>query len=110
MLLIIATLFAAVFWLPSPLGWILFCLAIVFEVAQTAVALRWSRRGPPHVGAQTLIGCSAVVVRACRPDGQVKVKGELWQATCPSGAGPGTVGEVTGLEGLTLSVRPRATV
>jgi len=104
--LIVLALVAALLWLPSPLGWILFGATIALEVVQTVLSLRWSRRRSVRVGAQTLIGRTAIVVRACRPIGQVKIQGELWQAHCPAGADRGAQVEVTGLEGLTLSVRP----
>ena len=48
-----------------------------------------------------------MVVRECRPDGQIKVQGELWKAHCAIGVDAGAEVEVTGMEGLTLFVRPR---
>jgi membrane protein implicated in regulation of membrane protease activity len=33
--------------------------------------------------------CRGVVVVACRPEGQVRVLGELWRARCEEGADPG---------------------
>jgi membrane protein implicated in regulation of membrane protease activity len=37
------------------------------------------------VGAETLIGREAVVTTACRPNGQVRLDGELWEARCEAG-------------------------
>jgi membrane-bound serine protease (ClpP class) len=58
-----------------------------------------------EVGAETLIDAEGTVVTACRPLGQVKVAGEIWEARCPEGADPGDKVSVVGIEGLTLTVR-----
>jgi membrane protein implicated in regulation of membrane protease activity len=58
------------------------------------------------VGAETLIGREAVVVAACRPEGQVKLGGEFWHARCAAGATVGDTLRVVGLQGLTLVVEP----
>ena len=41
------------------------------------------------VGAETLIGRDALVTTACRPSGQVRLDGELWEARCEAGADAG---------------------
>jgi membrane protein implicated in regulation of membrane protease activity len=46
------------------------------------------------------------VTTACRPVGQVRTKGELWQARCEAGAGVGDAVRVERLDGLTLVVSP----
>jgi membrane protein implicated in regulation of membrane protease activity len=52
-----------------------------------------------------MIGKRAEVVRECRPSGTVRLDGELWEARCEDGAGPGDEVQVKGVEGLTLVVR-----
>ena len=67
----------------------------------------WHRsvRGRRHVvGAQTLIGAEATVTEPCRPDGQVRLNGELWEARCAEGADRDETVRVTGREGLKLLV------
>jgi membrane protein implicated in regulation of membrane protease activity len=67
----------------------------------------WSRRvrgRRKEVGAQTLIGKRATVVSSCRPDGQVRLSGEIWAARCDGGADAGETVEVVGRDGLTLVV------
>jgi membrane protein implicated in regulation of membrane protease activity len=103
--LLVLALVAALLWLPSPLGWILASLAVVWEVGETAFLIRWSRRRRARVGAETLVGRRALVVVACRPEGQVRMDGELWRAACPEGADVGDDVEVAALNGLTLAVR-----
>jgi membrane protein implicated in regulation of membrane protease activity len=51
-----------------------------------------------------LIGRRAVVSAGCRPSGQVRLAGELWQARCDPGADVGDEVIVTALNGLTLVV------
>ena len=58
------------------------------------------------VGAQTMIGRDAVVITACRPRGQVRVDGEIWQAQCAADALVGDSVRVVDREGLTLVVEP----
>ena len=58
------------------------------------------------VGAQTLVGREAKVLAPCRPTGQVRVDGEIWEARCEAGADTGETVRVVGLNGLTLLVEP----
>jgi membrane-bound serine protease (ClpP class) len=56
------------------------------------------------VGVETMVGATATVITPCRPRGQVRVQGELWDARCERGADPGELVEVVGVDGLTLVV------
>jgi membrane protein implicated in regulation of membrane protease activity len=47
-----------------------------------------------------------VVVAACRPDGQVRLGSELWNAACAGGAEIGDPVRVTAVDGLMLVVVP----
>ena len=79
---------------------------VVLEAAETAVEVWWSRRGRPKVGPESLIGALGTVTAPCRPDGQVRVGGEVWLARCDAGAEPGDRVRVVGRNGLTLLVEP----
>ena len=71
----------------------------------------WNRTTKRHrkaVGAETLIGREAVVSEACRPVGQVRLDGEIWEARCEAGASTGDRVRVTGRQRLTLVVEPVA--
>ena len=46
----------------------------------------------------------AEVASACRPRGQVRVHGELWEAICAEGADAGEIVRVTSVDGLKLVV------
>jgi membrane-bound serine protease (ClpP class) len=61
------------------------------------------------VGAETLIGREAVVSTDCRPSGQVRLDGEIWEARCDSGAAVGDKVRVIGRDGLVLVVSPAGT-
>jgi membrane-bound serine protease (ClpP class) len=87
---------------------VLVVAAAVLEVAETMFWIRFSRRRRIQVGAETLIGAEGVVTETCRPLGQVRLAGELWQARCEAGADPGERVRVVGRTDLTLLVEPRS--
>ena len=53
-----------------------------------------------------MVGREATVISPCRPEGQVQIDGEIWQARCAAGAAPGDRVRVTGREQLVLIVEP----
>jgi membrane-bound serine protease (ClpP class) len=81
-------------------------VGLAVEVGETWFWWRLSRRRRPVVGVEALIGARATVVTPCRPRGQVRVAGELWQATCEAGADPGDSVRVVSVDGLDLVVAP----
>ena len=102
----VVALALAIFVLPSPWGVVAVALGGAVELAEATLLWRWSHRSTPTVGAEALIGARAVVSSSCRPLGGVRVKGELWQARCDSGADEGAVVEIVAVEQLTLVVVP----
>jgi membrane-bound serine protease (ClpP class) len=106
MLTIVAVVLALTV-LPSPWGWIAVVGAFAIDAAETAFFVRWSKRRRATVGAETLVGRTAVVVRALAPDGQVKLDGEVWQARASVDLLPGDEVLVTAIDGLVLAVEPR---
>ena len=76
-----------------------------FDIFEIVVWLRWRKRRS-ITGAESLVGERGKVVTECRPDGQVRVKGQLWRARCSTGADVGERVEVTALDGMTLEVAP----
>jgi membrane protein implicated in regulation of membrane protease activity len=67
---------------------------------------RTVRHRRKQVGAQTLIGRNATVVSPCRPDGQVRVDGEIWPAWCALGAAIQDSVRILGRDRLTLIIEP----
>lgn len=103
MLFVIAVLLA-VFWLPETVGWIVVGVAAVVEIGESFFWYHWSRRRRAHTGGEAMIGRRATAISSCRPSGQVKVAGEIWQARCSDGVDAGETVVVDALDGLTLVV------
>jgi membrane-bound serine protease (ClpP class) len=80
---------------------------MAIELGEAGFWLRLSRRRRPEIGAEALVGAAGVVTSDCRPRGQVRVRGERWQAVCDEGADAGDPVLVEGVSGLTLRVRPK---
>ena len=105
-MLTIVALVLALTVLPSPWGAIAVIIAAIIDVVETGVFVWWSKRRRASVGAETLVGRRAVVVRALAPRGQVKLDGEVWEARSETVLVPGDDAVVTGLDGLVLDVEP----
>ncbi len=89
-------------------GWMRYAViagGAAIEIAEIAVWLRWRKVGAKQ-GIDTMIGMSGVAVSDCKPDGQVKVKGEIWKAHCRAGVEEGDGVRVTAVDGLRLEVDP----
>jgi membrane protein implicated in regulation of membrane protease activity len=104
----VVALLLAIFVLPSPWGVVAVVASLVVEVGEAWFWIWLSRRRRSVVGAEALVGARAVVVTPCRPEGQVRVAGELWRAICRAGADTGEVVQVERVDGLTLIVTPAA--
>jgi membrane-bound serine protease (ClpP class) len=78
---------------------------MTIELGEAGFWIRLSRRRRPAIGAEALVGAEGLAVSACRPEGQVRVRGERWQAVCPEGADAGDRVVVEAVSGLTLQVR-----
>ncbi len=105
-MLLVGAILLAVFVLPKTWGVAAVVAASAIEVAEIFFWIWLSRRARIRFGPETLIGAEAKVVTACRPDGQVRVEGELWNARCSHGAEVGESVRVRALDGLTLVVEP----
>ncbi len=79
---------------------IAFGLITIFLVR---IGLR-ARRNKVRTGAQAMIGEVGEVTEPLLPDGQVMVRGELWQAHCAVAAARGERVRVNAVDGLTLTV------
>jgi membrane-bound ClpP family serine protease len=104
MLGIVGAILLALFVLPAPWGIVLVGSAIVGEIAEKAFWLRYTKRIPLAVGREALIGLPAEVLAPCRPNGNVRLRGERWKAHCSEGAGLGETVVVEAVEQLTLVV------
>lgn len=59
-------------------------------------------------GRQGLVGARAIALDRLGPEGRVRVGDELWSAISETPVEPGANVEITGMDGLRLSVRPLA--
>lgn len=78
--------------------------ALVVSMAG-GMALR-ARRRPVVTGREAMTGTRGVVIEAQGTTGLARVHGELWRIRAEEPLAPGTSVIVTGIDGLTLSVRP----
>jgi membrane-bound serine protease (ClpP class) len=94
----------AVLVLPWPWNLAAILGGLAVETGELAWGLSLARRWKPRTGAEAMIGEEADVVSACRPLGEVRVRGELWRARCDEGADVGETVQIERLDGLTLVV------
>jgi membrane-bound serine protease (ClpP class) len=91
-------------FLPSPWNLVAFTVCLVLFFGELLFWNRTMRGRRKVVGAQTLVGQQAEVLAPCRPTGQVRVGGEIWEARCDAGADTGDTVRVVEVRGLTLLV------
>jgi membrane protein implicated in regulation of membrane protease activity len=94
------------FFVPWPWNLVVILAGITVEAGEIVWGRRLARRLRPKTGAEAMIGKAAIVVEACRPNGRVRVDGELWDAHCAVGAAVGEPVRITAVEKLTLEVAP----
>ncbi len=103
---LVVALLLALFVLEAPWSYVAVGAGAAIELGEAWFWWWLSRRGEPSVGVQTLVGRTAIVTTACRPVGQVRVAGELWQARCDAGADEGERVRVVAVDRLELVVEP----
>lgn len=101
---LVVALVLALFVLDEPWNWVAVGLGAAWELGETVLLIWWSKRRRSVVGAEALVGRTALVAADCMPEGQVRVAGELWRARCDAGAGAGDEVVVREVDGLTLVV------
>lgn len=110
MILLLALLVVFLFQISGTEAIVLLVVAGCLEAVELMALRRWSKRldrqHPAVQPDQQLVGLIGEVVTPCRPKGQVRVRGELWEATCPSGAETGASVRVQSVDSLTLVVAP----
>ena len=103
-MLLLGAILLAILVLPSPWGIIAVLAGGIIDILESLILLRWSKRRKAVTGAEGLIGQRAIVITPLRPEGQVRVAGELWIARSDAGANPGEVVVVRAADQLTLFV------
>ncbi|MDX6582355.1 MAG: NfeD-like C-terminal, partner-binding [Solirubrobacterales bacterium] len=98
--MILALAIAGLFFLPDPWRFVVVFCALLFEVGEVFLWIRFLRRYRVTTGAEGMIGQRGEVIG---PD-RVRVRGEIWRARGAGGTGESV--RVAGVEGLTLVVEP----
>jgi membrane protein implicated in regulation of membrane protease activity len=100
----VVAILLAVFVLPEPWGIVAVVTGAAIDVAETFVYVRWSQRRRAGVGAEALVGRTAITVSELAPRGQVKLDGELWAAQSEESVERGREVVILAVDGLTLHV------
>lgn len=92
--------------LPSPWNLVGAAVSVVLFVGEAGFWQRHVRGQKAQTGVDTLLGATGVVTERLAPTGQVRVLGELWQASSSSELHPGERVRVVAVDGLSLEVEP----
>jgi membrane-bound ClpP family serine protease len=110
MVVLVGAVLLAIFVLPTPWGQLAVGGALLWEIVEKLLLVWYSKRMPPAVGREALIGLPVTAVSACLPEGWVRLGGERWKARCSQGAGIGDALVVEAVDRITLIVaRPSST-
>jgi membrane-bound serine protease (ClpP class) len=80
------------------------CSLVGFSLFAVSRAVR-AHKVRPTTGREGLIGETGRAVTDLAPEGKVFVRGEYWDACCDEAVTTGEPVEVTGIEGMVLTVR-----
>jgi membrane protein implicated in regulation of membrane protease activity len=106
MSLVIGTLLAFYF-LDWPWRWVVIAVLACVEIFELMLWLRL-RRMRALTGVEAFVGEKGRALSDLRPEGQVRVKGQIWMAACPEGASVGEDVVVTAVDGLRIEVERAA--
>jgi membrane-bound serine protease (ClpP class) len=103
-LTIIGAILAFIF-LDPPWRYLAIAALLLVDVAEIFIWLRWRKR-KSITGVENIVGARGEVVSDCTPDGQVKVRGQIWSARCAERARTGDAVVVMDVSGIRLIVAP----
>ncbi len=89
--------------LDPPERFVVIGVLALIELLEILLWLRW-RRVRSMTGPEGIVGARGKAISDCRPEGQVRVKGQIWKARCKEGVAAGQEVVVRAAEGLTLDV------
>ena len=93
----------AILFLDPPWKWIIAGVLLVTDVFEILIWLRWRKRRS-ITGSETLVDQYGEAIEALDPDGQVKLRGQIWKARSNEFVERGGWVKVEAVEGLTLLV------
>jgi membrane-bound serine protease (ClpP class) len=94
--------------LPEPWNVVGAAVCVILFLPELAFWNRKVKHRRAATGVQTLVGRTATVAATCRPRGQVRIDGELWEAVCAAGADPGAGVRILSVDRLVVTVEPIA--
>jgi membrane-bound serine protease (ClpP class) len=97
---LLALAIAGLFLLDGPLRFVLVGVALVVEVGEVFLWIKFLRRYRVTTGAEGMVGERAEVIGP----GRVRIRGEIWNARGREEAVPGATVRVVRVDGLTLVV------
>lgn len=101
---LIAAILAFIF-LDAPWRYVLAGLLLLTDVVEVYLWLKW-RKTKSITGAEAMVGARGVALTECDPEGQVKVKGQIWRAHSSPSAKPNDPIEVVAVDGISLRITP----
>ena len=100
--MILALAIAGLFLLDGPLRFLFLAFALVIEVGEVFLWMRFLRRYRVTTGAEGMVGERAQVIGP----GRVRVRGEIWNARGGDRETAGETVRIAAVDGLTLVVEP----
>ncbi|MDQ3646520.1 MAG: hypothetical protein M3345_06230 [Actinomycetota bacterium] len=95
----------AILFLDWPWRGVLIVALALFEAFEIYLWLRWRKRRSV-TGAEGIVGHRGTALSDCAPEGQVRVKGQIWRARSEQDVAAGEEVVVTDVDGIRLLVAP----
>lgn len=103
---ILTALVVGYFFLEAPWRWLILIPAVLIDILDIAVWLRWRKR-KAITGEESLVGVKGRVVSLDKPGvATIRARGQLWSAELERNALVGEEVVITGIDGLRLKVEP----
>lgn len=96
------------FFIPDPWRVVILVIAAMIEVAEVFLWIKFLRRYRVTTGAEGMIGERAEAMDPLDPEGNVRLRGEIWNARSSVPVPAGAEVRIAAVEGLTLVVEPEA--
>ena len=97
----------AILFVDPPWRWLIIGALLLTDVVEIAIWLKW-RNKKSITGIDSMVGAEGRAMTPLDPDGQVKVRGQVWSAHASERVEVGDDVTVTAVDGLKLEVAPRA--
>lgn len=94
------------FFLPDPWRVVFLVFAALFEVFEVFLWIKFLRRYRVTTGAEGMVGERAEAISPLDPEGQVRLRGEIWNARSSAPVPDGGEVRIAAVDGLTLVVDP----